>query len=467
MPVRASDNNDRLQFRIAIIGSGPSGFYAAEALLDSGLSLEVDLMERHPVPFGLVRHGVAPDHQMLKQVTSVFMTIAQRPGFSFLGNVTVGEQVSLGQLCELYDAVLITTGAASERGLGVAGEQLAGSVSATEFVGWYNGNPDYRHSSFDFTHPVAVVVGNGNVAIDIARILSKSVEDLRQTDICAHALEALAESKIEEVQVVGRRGPVQSKFTLKELRELSTLVNARVGIELSELALGAACLEEVSGPKGALALRNLETFRRLAGEHVSDDLSGGRRLKFRFLLSPVRLEGRERVERIVFERNRLDGPAFAQKVKPTGEYLAVDAGLVVRSVGYHGVAMPGAPFDQTRGIIPNREGRVVDAGGNVVPGLYVAGWIKRGPSGVIGTNRADSALTVAHIIKDLMANGGPRGKPAQQIRQLLNDRGALRVDFDDWGRIDAAEVSAGALSGKPREKFTAVDEMLAAAKPSG
>ncbi len=444
--------------RVGIVGSGPSGFYAAEALLKSGLTVQISMLERLPVPFGLVRSGVAPDHAKLKQVIEVYARIAEMPGFNYHGNIKVGTDISVEELCQNYHAVVFACGAESDKSLGIEGEGLPGSYTATEFVGWYNGHPDYRYHQFDLSHERAVIIGQGNVAADVARILAKTPAELAHTDIAGHALEALGASKIKEIFVVGRRGPAQAKFTSKELKEFGELDHCDSFIDPAELELNPASTVELADPGNAGARKIMEIFSGFAGRPAT---SAPRRIVFTFLKSPVRATGNGRVEKLVLERNGLSGEAMNQSARGTGQFLELDAGLLFRSIGYRGLPMPGLPFDQRSGTIPNQDGRVM-TNDQVLPQIYVAGWIKRGPTGIIGTNRADSVATVASLVADLpklAATGNKSGFAA--IEKLLQARKVRCISFADWKRIDAAEIARGAKHGKPREKFTDVKEMLA------
>ncbi len=445
--------------RVAVIGSGPSGFYAAEALIKSGRSVRVDMLERLPSPFGLVRSGVAPDHPKLKQAILVYDKIARTPEFTYIGNVTVGKDISVAELCEHYHALLFTCGAESDRRLGVPGEDLKGSYTATEFVGWYNGHPDYRDRAFDLSHEVAVIIGQGNVAADVARILAKGVDELQHTDIAQHALDHLAQSRIREIHVIGRRGPAQAKFTNRELREFGELEDCDASIDARELVLNPESQQELDDKNNVVGAKNLEIFKSFAAAPSGKR----RRCVFRFLQSPVRLLGQGRLARLVLERNRLQGAAFQQSARGSGETSEQACGILFRSIGYKGVAMPGVPFDEKNGVIPNLAGRVTDTQGTPVPGLYCAGWIKRGPTGIIGTNRADSVATVESLLADLPRLDRPDRHGAATILPLLAGRGVQVVDFTGWLKIDAAEVDRGKPKGKPREKFTRVAEMLALA----
>jgi ferredoxin--NADP+ reductase len=451
-----------MALNVAIVGSGPAGFYAADALLRSGIPVHVDMFDRLPVPFGLVRHGVAPDHQKLKAVTTVFEQIADNPNFSFIGNLDVGRDVRVSQLQAGYHGVILATGAMSDRSLGIAGENLSGSVSATELVGWYNGHPEFRDRNFDFSHPSVVVIGNGNVALDVCRILSKSVEELRRSDICEHALDALSASKITDVYVVGRRGPAQAKFTAKELRELGELDEAQPVVDPAELQLDAASLAEIGSSTSAA-----KSFEILTGFAQGRAGAKRKRIHFRFLLAPSSIEGTKAVERVEFERMRLSGPADDQTTSATGERLSIPAQLIVRSVGYRGASIPGVPFDESSATIMQREGRVMNRDGRAIPGLYVAGWIKRGPSGIIGTNRACAINTVDSILADLRSVDFDAGDRSRELFfAALRGKSLKLIDFQGWRRIDALERADGAAKAKPREKLTRVAAMLKASEQS-
>lgn len=442
---------------IAIIGSGPAGFYAAETLLNSGEQLQVDMYERLPVPFGLVRHGVAPDHQKLKSVTAVFETIAAHPNFRFVGNVTVGKDVTFKELGAAYDAVIIATGAISDRKLGIPGEDLPGSVSATEFVSWYNGHPEFRNQTFDLSHPCAVVIGNGNVALDVSRILAKTPAELASSDICDHALTTLATSQVTDIIVVGRRGPLQASFSLRELREFGTLSDVEPVFDPAELDATDASAEELKA-----ASRMLGILKEFA--HPDAPRQAARRVHFRFLLSPLRIVGKDSAECVVFSRCRLEGLAFNRRAVPTENQNAIDAGLVLRSVGYRGHPLSGVPFDDVAGVIPSQQGRVTGPEGRPVPRLYAAGWIRRGPSGVIGTNRECATETAEVVLADLRA-GSLFLSPELRLQLLsrLDASKAGAVDLAGWHRIDQMERKAGEACSKPREKITSVAEMLSVA----
>lgn len=446
--------------RVAVVGSGPSGFYATEALLKSDFAVEVDLIERLPAPFGLVRNGVAPDHPKLKQAIEVYKKIAESPGFSFIGNVMVGEDVQAEDLQRTHHAVIYTCGAETDRKLGIPGEDLPGSYTATEFVGWYNGHPDYRDRSFDLSHETAVVIGQGNVAADVSRILAKSVDELRHTDIAQHALDALAASKIRKIYIVGRRGPAQAKFASKELKEFLEIKNCRPYIDPVELELNKTSQQELADKEGRGAKRNVEVFQKFA---ESEDTGKPRTCISTFLKSPVRLEGDRQLEKVILETNELTGEPFKQAAKGTGETVEIECGVLFRSIGYNGVPIEGVPFHDRWGTIPNEAGRItMEQGGDVIPGLYTAGWIKRGPSGIIGTNRACAVESVHALLEDLDKLGSD--KPGHKgLCNILDENGVQYVNYLQWQKIDAAEVVAGEPKGKPREKFTRIDEMLTVA----
>lgn len=440
---------------VIIVGAGPSGFFAADALLKARDDVQVLLMDRLPTPYGLVRYGVAPDHPKIKSVTAAFERTCQDPRVTFVGNVDVGRDVTVHELQQHADAVLLTVGASSDRSLGIAGEELHGSMSATEFVAWYNGHPDYAERTPDLSVEHAAVVGMGNVAVDVARILAKSVDELRATDIADHALEVLAESQIREITMLGRRGPAQAKWTTKELRELGELEHADIDVVPDELTLEAGTEGDINVTPAAQ--KNYELLQTFAAQRPQGK---ARVLRIRFRVSPIELGGDGRVSSMLVGRNRLVANDGRTQAEDTGERFEWPAGLVLRSVGYRGVPLDGVPFDDRQGVIPNEAGRVVTEGGTTVNGLYVAGWIKRGPSGVIGTNKADAMETVRALLDDLPGSGQDLGG----VVRLLNDRGVQHVDFDGWLRLDAAEREAGEAEGRPRVKVTARDAMLTAAK---
>lgn len=447
--------------RVAIVGAGPSGFYAADHLLKQDRPVEVDLFDRLPTPFGLVRGGVAPDHPKIKSVTRVYDKVAAHPAFRFFGNVTAGRDLSAGELLDHYHAVVWAVGAESDRTLDIPGEDLPGSHTATEFVGWYNGHPDFQDRHFDLAQEAAVVVGVGNVAMDVTRILASDPDTLAATDITATALAALRDSRVRTIHLLGRRGPAQAAFTNPELRELGELAQADVVVRAEDLELDPATLASLEATPDREAEKNLKTLRGFLERGVE---GRPRRIELRFSTSPLRIEGTGRVQRVVVGANRLEpGPRGVQAVA-TGRETSLPAGLVFRSVGYRALPVPGVPFDERRAVIPNDRGRVLDAaGGAVVPGSYVAGWIKRGPSGIIGTNKPDAVESIASLLED--AEAGRLADPAVTDRgailALLESRRVEVVRWSDWQALDAHECSAGAARGAPREKVTDTGEMLA------
>jgi ferredoxin/flavodoxin---NADP+ reductase len=432
--------------RVAVVGSGPAGFYAAGALLDAETAVEVDMIERLPTPWGLVRLGVAPDHPKLKSVSRAFERIAAKPGFRFIGNVEIGRDLTHDDLVALYDAVIYAVGAQTDRRLDIPGEDLPGSWAATEFVAWYNGHPDFQDLQFELNVERAVVIGNGNVALDVARMLALTAEELAPTDTTDPAIEAIGGSRLREIVIVGRRGPAQASFTTPELAEFGELAGADVIVDPQDL--------EDAEPVGTNAERNMEVLRGFAQRAPAGK---PKTIRFQFFLSPVEINGDERVEEVVLVRNRLvDGKAV-----PTNEKIALACGLLVRSVGYRGVALPGVPFDDARGTIAHEGGRVLDA-----PGVYCAGWIKRGPTGIIGTNKKDATETVTLLLEDAAAGVLPQ-KPdatAEAVDALLAERGAEAVLYDGWAAIDELERTAGEKLGRPRLKLTSWDELLDAAR---
>ena len=442
--------------RVAIVGAGPAGFYAAEQLLKE--DFEVDLFDVLPTPFGLVRSGVAPDHPNIKNVITRYEKTAKHPSFRFFGGVDIGADVSREDLLERYHGIVYAIGAASDNRLGIPGEDRPGSHPATEFVAWYNGHPEYADREFDLSATRAVVIGNGNVAIDVARMLVLDPDELARTDTADHALEALARSNIHEVILLGRRGPAQAAFTTPELRELGELMRADVVVDPEELELDEA--SEAALADRPTVRRNVEVLRDYAAR---DPRGRHHRLELRFLTSPVEIVGEGEdgpVTGIRVVRNRLDGD---QRAVPTGEEETIACGLVLRSIGYRGRPLPGLPFDERRGTIPNEAGRVT--GGEA--GEYVVGWIKRGPSGIIGTNKKDAQETTATLIAD--AREGRLNEPAADAGdEWLRERVPGLVTWDGWEAIDAHEKERGAPHGRPRVKLVRVDEMVdvAGGRPS-
>jgi ferredoxin--NADP+ reductase len=423
--------------------------------------VEVDLIERLPTPWGLVRLGVAPDHPQLKTVSRAFEKIAAQPGFRFLGNVEVGRDVTHDELAARYDAVIYAVGSQADRRLGIPGENLPGSWPATELVAWYNGHPDFQDLDIDLSCERAVVIGNGNVALDVARMLALTREELAPTDTTDAAIEAIVSAGIREILVVGRRGPVQASWTSTELGELGELAGADVVVDPAELELEPASEAELEAASNAVR-RNLEILRAFAERAPAGK---PRTIRLLFRLSPVAILGTERVEAVELVRNRLEADENGRvRAVPTDEREVIPCGLVFRSVGYRGVGIPGVPYDERSGTIPNDEGRVLDASGVPIPGLYCAGWIKRGPTGVIGTNKKDATETTEHLLEDARAGRLPARAEPQPLDELLADRGVEVVAYEGWERIDALERARGEGQGRPRVKLCTWDELLATAR---
>ena len=446
-------------YHVAIVGSGPSGYFAAASLLKFAASgdrdVRVDMLEMLPTPWGLVRSGVAPDHPKIKSISAQFEKTALDPRFRFFGNVAVGDHVHPAELAERYDAVVYATGAQSDRALGIPGEDLPGSVAAVDFVGWYNAHPHFEEIAPDLTRHRAVVIGNGNVALDVARILVSDPKSLAGTDIADHALKSLHAGGVEEVVVVGRRGPLQAPFTtleLRELGELEALGDVDIVVDPADFA---DITDEDLEAAGKTVRNNIKVLRQYAERTPSD---ATRRIVFRFATSPIEIRGDDRVESIVLGRNELVSDADGRvSAKDTGEREELAVQLVVRAVGYRGLPTPGLPFDERAGTIPHVDGRVAGSRNE-----YVAGWIKRGPSGVIGTNKKDSQDTVNTLLADLSAAelADFPDDHADRLAQWLVERQPKVVTTDHWQLIDAHERSAGEGSGRPRVKLTTVAELL-------
>lgn len=455
------------ELKVAIVGSGPAGFYVAEHLLkQTDVPVRVDMFDRLPTPFGLVRFGVAPDHPKIKSVTRVFDKIAKNPAFRFYGNVEIGKDVTLAELKEHYHQICFSTGAQTDRHMGIPGENLPRSHAATEFVAWYNGHPDYRDHHFDLSVERVVVVGVGNVAVDVARVLSKTPDELAKTDIADHALEALRKSKVREVTVLGRRGPAQAAFTNPEVRELGELEGADIRVLTDEVRLDPASQAEVDASDDDTVKKKVSILQEFAQQPRAGK---PRLLTLRFLVSPTELvagpDGGVRAMRLA--RNELYSEGGQLKSRATGEVEELPADLVFRSVGYRGVPIAGVPFDDRSGAIPNQLGRVTDpATKSAVPGIYVSGWIKRGPSGVIGTNKKDGTETATAMLEDAAASRvlSPGRADGTAIDALVRSRRKDVVSYGDWSRLDALEVAAGERNGRPRVKLVTRAEVAAALK---
>lgn len=448
--------------RVAVIGSGPAGFYAIEALLkQEDVKVEVDLFDRLPTPYGLVRGGVAPDHPKIKSVIKIYERTAGRAGFRFFGNVTFGRDLTLDEMLRHYHQVLFTTGSDNDRHMGIPGEDLPGSFPATIFVGWYNGHPDYTHYTFDLSAERVAVIGIGNVAMDVVRILAQPLAELEKTDITDYALEVLRTSRVKEIYLIGRRGPAQAAFTNPEIRELTKIDGVDLVLRPEDLDLDDLSREFLANCKDPTFKRNVEILTKHLAQGESTQ---PKKIRARFFESPVEVLGRDRVEGLRLEKNELvKDESGTVRARGTGVFEDLPVDMVFRSVGYKGTALPGVPFEDRWGTIPNEAGRVLDAETNTpLPRLYAAGWIKRGPSGVIGTNKADAIESVNKMLEDApaVAPGDDFHPEPGAIEELLKSKGVRAVTYADWKKIDAAEVERGAPAGRPRVKFTAIEEML-------
>jgi ferredoxin/flavodoxin---NADP+ reductase len=445
--------------RAAVVGAGPSGFYAADQLLKGGIA--VDLFDALPTPYGLVRAGVAPDHPKIKSVTRMYERTAQHPAFRFFGGVEVGADVTAGELRERYHAVVYAVGTPTDNRLGIPGDDRPGSVAATQFVAWYNGHPGHADETFDLSCSRAVVIGNGNVAIDVARMLLLDPDELASTDTANHAIAAFAGASVTEVVILGRRGPAQAAFTNPELRELGELARADVLVEPADVELdpaSAAWLE--SDDASPTARRNVAILRELAARPPTER---SHRVALRFCRSPVEVlgDGDGPVTGLRVERNRLEPDSRGGvRAVATGEHEVIPCGLVIRSIGYRGRPLPGIPFDERRGLIRNAGGRVCEEDGTPRRGEYAVGWIKRGPSGVIGTNKKCATDTVAALLEDLA--GGRLADPLEGADEAwVRARVPGLVTWRGWEAIDEHERALGAPAGRPRIKLVRVPEMLA------
>ncbi len=448
--------------RVAIFGSGPAGFYAvAELLRQKDYTVTVDLFDRLPTPYGLVRGGVAPDHQKIKAVIRQYEKTAGQDRFRFFGNVSFGTDVSLKDVLAHYHQVLFATGAESDRRLNIPGEDLPGSYPATIFVGWYNGHPDYRDLEFDLSQVERVaVIGNGNVAMDVTRILAKSVEELSTTDITNYALEMLSKSAVKEIFLLGRRGAAQAAFTNPEIRELTQIPQVDLIVHPPDLVMDELS-QEFLDQAPDLHRRNVDILTK---QIEKGEGNGWRKIRVRFFVSPVEILGSDRVEGVRLEKNKLvKDESGTLRARGTGVYEEFPIQMIFRSIGYKGHRLSGVPFDERAGIVPNQNGRVTDQEtGAAVPRLYVTGWIKRGPSGVVGTNKPDAADSVRRMLEDVPLLPDGLDSDPEALPSLLSARDVRYVTFADWKRLDQLEVEAGKPLGKPREKLTTVHAMLEA-----
>ncbi|UJA19375.1 FAD-dependent oxidoreductase [Thermoleophilia bacterium SCSIO 60948] len=451
------------QLKVAVVGAGPAGAFAVAQLNARGRRFDIDVFERLPTPWGLLRAGVAPDHGTIKKLDETFDKEVFGRGCRFFGNVRVGEDVTHADLAERYHAVIYAVGAQTDKSLGIPGEDLPGSMPATAFVGWYNGHPDFRDLAPDLSHPTAVVIGNGNVAADVTRVLTRSVDELARTDIADHALEALRESRVERVIMLGRRGPAQAAFTNAELRELGRMDGVNVVVRPEDVELDPVSADWLETEGTFTARRNVEALREFAASPPHPD--GFRSIELRFLRSPVAIHGEGRVEQVEVVENELfrDEGGMLRARAVDGSNEKIEAGLVLRSVGYRGVALPDVPFDERRYVLPNEAGRVLDAGsGERLPGVYAVGWIKRGPTGILGTNKRDAAETVDSLVADWESGSLP--EPSQgDVAELLGGKDDL-VTAVGWRAIESQELAAGQRSKRPRVKIAEHGELLSAAR---
>ncbi len=450
--------------RVAIIGSGPTGFYTADHLFrNKELVVEVDMVDRLPTPFGLVRFGVAPDHPKIKSVTKAYDRIASNPRFRFYGYVEFGKDIFIEDLEKHYHQIVFTTGAQTDRRLNIPGIDLKNSHPATEFVAWYNGHPDFRECHFDLTKERAAVIGVGNVAVDVARILCRTVDELKETDIANYALEALSESRIKEVFIIGRRGPAQAKFTTPELRELNKMADCDLIILPEEATLDPLSAEALEKTSDRAEQNKVKLIQEVA---MGEPDAKSRKLTIRFLQSPTELFGDEfgQVVKMKLVKNELYATdAGTLRPRSTEQTEELEVGLVFRSIGYHGVPLPGVPFNESWGVILNQHGRVLDPESETpIVGLYTGGWIKRGPTGVIGTNKPDAGETVGCMMEDLAAGKvlNPEQPGVDEARAMIQMRQPRYVSYEDWLRINELELEKGESQGRPRVKFTSVEEIM-------
>ena len=439
-------------FKVAIIGSGPSAFYAAQALFKSDLEIHVDMFEKLPTPFGLLRAGVAPDHQQMKTVSKSYEKIAENERFRFFGNVTISKDIDIETLRDHYSAVIIAVGTETDRKMNIKGEEIKGSHTATEFVAWYNGHPNYQNKEFNLDGEHAIIIGQGNVAVDVTRILAKSNNELKTTDITDKALKKLDKSKIKNIYMIGRRGAAQAAFTELEIKELGNIEN--VDLLINDFDITKNDEIEIEGSnkkkKNIALLKNFNENKKQSNAKKT--------IHINFLSSPIEIiEKNGRISKVRFCKNKLSGEPNNQKAIATDDYFELPCDILFRSIGYHGIELEGVPFNINKGVIPNIEGQVTTLEGSIIPNLFVTGWIKRGPSGVIGTNRSDSIETVSHCLNSISQS---QIKVHEDITTLLTERKIPYITYEQWKIIDAHEVENGKKHGKPREKITSLEKIF-------
>ena len=445
--------------RIAIVGAGPAGFYAAQALTKSSQSVSLDIFERLPSPHGLVRYGVAPDHDTVKSKAFTFDQILKHEAVRYFGNVTFGEDLTHEEVKAHYDAVIYTIGASSDKSLGIPGEEVRGSLSATEFVAWYNAHPDHATLNPPLDTKHVAVIGMGNVALDVTRALCKDPDALDKTDMADYAVAALRKSKVTDIHILGRRGPSQANFTPKELREVAELPGVDMVVDPADLKANQVGTfeDELAAKKAA---RNVELFSEFSKRTPAKK---NKCVHIHFFVSPVKVEGEERVEGLRLERNRLEPKGERLSAVGTDEFERLEIGLLLRSVGYRSKPLPGVPFDDKLGVISNIGGRVIDENGEVVAGEYTSGWVRRGPSGVIGTNKLDAEETVGHLLEDLHRLPLAQQPEPEAVNRLLDRKGVRYVTLRDWQRIARTERRNGGRKHRRALKFASVEAMLDAA----